>query len=189
MSDNERHAPGALGKRKSTPSTMSCQVAYKFEEWHDDRDAQPFSKVARMWNYSFVWKGPRPFGLSWEITLQEYLEDPVCHLSGLNYKVNAMIGYGKRDVKPLLSVVDTGAGPSLIRQDCCPQSALDAMDTRTDLVNLRSATNHALDVMGLVHLVVKIGDQYSRTPFIVVGKLGGRCPPRLHVHRLSRECH
>ena len=63
------------------------------------------------------------------MTTEEYCSDPICYLSLFNYKVNALVGANRADQKHVLTVLDTGAGPNLIREGCCPQESLTKMRT------------------------------------------------------------
>jgi len=54
-----------------------------------------------------------PFGLPPKVSLSEYRNDPICKLSGLNYKVEAEVKLSADTWLQALAVVDTGAGPNL----------------------------------------------------------------------------
>lgn len=113
-----------------------------------------------------------PLGLHPEQTYEEYLEDPVCTLRWYNYKVNASIGSSTQTLRRVLTVIDTGAGPNLIREGVCPPESLAAIDTSRPIANLASASRHRLDTLGVVILTVKVATKVARVPFIVVRNLG-----------------
>ncbi len=89
--------------------------------------------------------------------------------SAYNYKVEAAIG---ADVQSLLTVLDTGACPNLMRSDLLTPEVLASCDTERPMGNLASASNHLLDTMGIVKLTVKIASYTVRQPFVVVRQLG-----------------
>jgi len=70
----------------------------------------------------------RPFGLRPEVPYTEYLRDPVCSLSRYNYKVAAAIGENSSSLRTVLSVLDTGSGPNLVRASAVPQSLRSKID-------------------------------------------------------------
>lgn len=114
----------------------------------------------------------RPFGLPRWVNSVQYARSQVCFLSSFNYKVEASIGPDIQTLRPVLTVLDTGAGPNLIRADLLPPAALEACDKDREVVNLSSASNHRLETLGVLHLTVKIGNFTARQPFVVVRQLG-----------------
>ena len=106
------------------------------------------------------------------MTFDIYQANPVCLLSPYNYKVEAFIGRTRTLQSSYLTVLDTGAGPNLIRSDCFDTEALATVDTSPDLVNLASATEHRFDTIGIVTLTVTVAGYTSRQPFVVVKELG-----------------
>ena len=132
----------------------------------------PFSKVASHHNATEIDMLRAPYGLPMKITAEQYRANPICQLSAYNYKVNAKVGSTRATQRYLLAVLDTGAGPNLIREGCCPRDALESLDDSREIVNLSSATNHRLDVLGITTLTVTLGDYTARVPFVVVRNLG-----------------
>ena len=106
------------------------------------------------------------------MTFDVYKANPVCLLSPYNYKVEALIGRTRTLQSSYLTVLDTGAGPNLIRSDCLDSEALATIDTSPDIVSLASATKHRLDTLGIVTLTVTVAGYTSRQPFVVVKELG-----------------
>lgn len=114
----------------------------------------------------------RPFGLPKTMTVAEYRASPICYLSAWNYKVEALVGPTAETQVEQLTVIDTGAGPNLIRADLLPDEALLKLDQSREMVNLASASNHRLQVMGITMLSVTIANHKARQQFIVVKRLG-----------------
>lgn len=90
----------------------------------------------------------RPYGLHPKMTLEEYYKDSVCALSWFNYKVTASVGTSIRNVEPTLAINDTGCGSNIVREGCCPPSALEQIEKKREIVNLSSASRHRLDTRG-----------------------------------------
>ncbi len=80
----------------------------------------------------------RPYGLQSLINAAHYLKSQVCVLE-------AAIGPEVQSLKPLLTVLDTGAGPDLIRADLLAPEVLASCDTKRPITNLASVSNHRLD--------------------------------------------
>lgn len=57
-----------------------------------------------------------------------------------NYQVSVCIGLESSQMRPILCVFDTGAGPSLIRTDVLDPSWLDSI-RRHDMTDIRGAIN------------------------------------------------
>ena len=114
---------------------------------------------------------PRPFGLPKKRTVEDYRRDPVCALSARNYRLNVAIGASSTRFYRALSVLDTGAGPNVVRASCVPEEARKTIDKEREVVNLTSASRDPLKVLGIVHLHVKVGDYTCRQPFVVVEDL------------------
>lgn len=113
----------------------------------------------------------RPYGLPRWVTMSAYRSDPVCALSLYNYKVEAQIGASRHSLMPVVSVIDTGAGPNLVKAELVPAQVLQSLDSNRQVVNLASASNHRLETLGVVHLIVQVGQQASRHPFVVTRQL------------------
>ena len=105
------------------------------------------------------------------MSFEAYMLNPVCFLSPYNYKVNAAVGVTKNNLKNYLSIFDTGAGPNIVRSDILNPTQLQNLDTRTKVANLASASNHPLNILGVIYLYVKINGYLARQPFIVVSDL------------------
>ena len=104
--------------------------------------------------------------------------ESVCFLSPHNYKVEARIGVNSSAQHELLTVLDTGAGPNLIRATVLPQRLLQSLDSR-GVVRLASASKHRLDVLVVTQLVVTVGSLVTLQTFFV----GDGCPLGMHIRR------
>ena len=112
-----------------------------------------------------------PFGLPPDRTVEQYRDDPVCRLSGTNYKVDARVEVAKAAWPQLLAILDSGAGPNLIRADHLSEDALRGIDTSREVVTLASASGHSLDVLGITRLRVQVGNQVTSHEFVVTRQL------------------
>lgn len=108
-----------------------------------------------------------PYGLPPQQTFAQYRNDPICKLSGLNYKVEAAVETSQSSWLQALAVADTGAGPNLIRADLLLPEKLRTINKDHNIVNLASASGHSLDVLGIVTLPVRIGDQITENKSVV----------------------
>lgn len=69
-------------------------------------------------------------------------------------------------VSQKLTVLDTGAGPNVIKLDALPADVdIDAMPMQMDL---RTASGAPLPTMGVINLYVKVGTYTCRKQFVVV---------------------
>ena len=114
----------------------------------------------------------RPIGLQPRASFVKYLANPVLTLSPFNYKVEASLGPTAESSRPVLTVFDTGAGPNLVRAGWLPPEALARVERGSPIVGLRSASQHTLDVLGVLTLSVNINGYKCRQPFIVTNNLG-----------------
>ena len=113
----------------------------------------------------------RPYGLPKSVRLSDYLADPVCYFSAYNYKVNASVGSSITSTEKVMAVLDTGAGPNLVRADLLPDHTLSTLYRKKRIVNLASASNHRLKTLGIAMLTVNIEGYICREPFVVVQAL------------------
>lgn len=103
--------------------------------------------------------------------MQGFLADSVCALSSYIYKVMAAIGNRVLTFSLVLFVLDTGAGPNLVRSSALPTSLRKRADKSRVIVNLQYASQHKLAMLGVVHLLGNVGDCTTLQPFVVVRNL------------------
>ena len=113
----------------------------------------------------------RPFGLPKRTTLEEYRRDPVLRLGRYNYKVACTLGRTKDDLHPVLTVLDSGAGPNLIARGVLPDLSDEEIDSSKEIVRLNDANGRPLRTRGLIRLSIRLGNYCARIPFVVVDRL------------------
>ena len=74
-------------------------------------------------------------------------------------------------MKRFLTVLDTGAGPNLIRAEELPREFVEKARISKEIVNLRSATSHVLGILEILSLTIKVGDKTARQSFVVARNL------------------
>ena len=89
-----------------------------------------------------------------------------------NYKIQACIGPSIDQVERCTTVLDTGAGPNLVKSSLLTTETLKTMKHDQQIVNLAGAGGHRLKPLGIVTLTVKVGSNITRQPFVVVDALG-----------------
>lgn len=90
------------------------------------------------------------FEIPLTLTVQGYRSDLISDLSLYIYKLETKIGHSTSFQTRMLTVLYSGAGLNLIRAAILPSEVLNSIDTR-EVVNLASASNHRLDVFGIVN--------------------------------------
>lgn len=125
------------------------------------------------------------FGLPPFMNLEECRDDPICYLYQFNYKLDAQIGPCNKTQQILLTVLDTGEGPSLVRDDFLPQRLLEHIDRTREIVNNASASKHRLNVLGTLSLTVTVASSTVRLPFFAVRQLS--TDVILGYHYIDRE--
>ena len=58
----------------------------------------------------------------------------------------------------MLSFLDTGAGPNVIRADCVPEEVLRNLDRTREVIKLSTASKAPLLTLGIVKIHVKVDD-------------------------------
>ena len=112
---------------------------------------------------------PRPSIIPPGKTVEQFKADPVCPLSFHNYKVNASIGLEPTKLSQKLTVLDTGAGPNVIKLTALqPDSDIEAMPMP---MKLTTASGDDLPTLGVINLYVKINTYVCQQPFVVVDSL------------------
>jgi hypothetical protein len=92
----------------------------------------------------------------------------ICVMQRRNYKVHAEIGLSGKVTARHLTVLDTGAGPNVIRMSALPANAV---VRKQPCGAIRGANNKPLKTEGVVTLFVRVGTQTTRQQFIVVENL------------------
>jgi len=90
-----------------------------------------------------------------------------------NYRIVASLGLEKLSLRPFGVVVDTGAGPILVRRDALAPEWLRQVVTskEEEQVRLRDANNARLRTSGTVTLWLQTGARMVPVPFLVVDDL------------------
>ena len=113
----------------------------------------------------------RPFGLPKVIHLQDYNDNPVLRLGKFNYKLPVSAGRALNKKSPVLSVMDTGAGPNLIARHALPELPSMTYNTSRVIENLHDANGRPLRTRGTVQLFVTIAGYSCRVTFVAVDRL------------------
>jgi len=88
-----------------------------------------------------------------------------------NFKVTTTLSFGGEDPVSVAAVVDTGAGPSVFREDLLPpgwRAHAGRAPTRTRIVD---ASGQALKALARLPLTLHVHDKPMHFPFIVVKRL------------------
>ncbi len=92
-----------------------------------------------------------------------------------NYKVDAYIGFGKNALRQVNTVLDTGCGPNLPREDQLPPGWRQYEVPQTDPCQLTSASHTAIAISARIRMTVQLGEFAIRTHFLVVPSLAVEC--------------
>lgn len=84
-----------------------------------------------------------------------------------HYKLMPLIGVSKRVMRIVEAVLDTGAGPNLVRESILPRDWLRYRTEETNIPPIRDANDRKLRIEGVVRLYVDIGGQSLRLRFLV----------------------
>lgn len=79
-------------------------------------------------------------------------------LKTAHYLVLASIILEDRDMRTLHAVLDTVAGPNLVRNDMLPLGWLHALDTHIPLHKLDNANGRPLKLLGAIRLRLRLGN-------------------------------
>lgn len=74
----------------------------------------------------------------------------------------------KRTLSSVLSILNTGTGPNLVRLSVLPASLRKKVDYPRALVNLQSASKHKLAMLGVVLFLAKVGHYITGQLFVVM---------------------
>ena len=103
------------------------------------------------------------YGLLPGMSQEEYKLDPGCLLSEYNNKIETMIGRSAQWQVYVLCVLDSGAGPNLIRSGLVSPQTRSRIVRVAKVVNLANASKHRLYVIGILPFIATIGAQTTRT--------------------------
>ena len=87
-----------------------------------------------------------------------------------NYKVYADLGYRHQFMVRKLSILDTGAGPNVIRKSELPTELLNHLEFGP-VPNVADANRNPIRILGIIRLLVRLGSHLSKVPFLVAEKL------------------
>ena len=100
---------------------------------------------------------------------------PVTLFQSQNYKLCVSIGLTSRCLLPVRAVLDTGAGPNLIREDVLPIGWEHALIPGQTLPRVSNASGRRMPVKGVVQLTTRVGDLVRRIRFLVTSDLAVPC--------------
>lgn len=92
-------------------------------------------------------------------------------LKSSHYLFSASFGLDHRAMRTLHAVLDTGAGPNLIRSDVLPIGCRQNLVTSAHLPRLGDANGRPLQLQGVVILRLRLGNSHFRVPFVVATRL------------------
>mgnify|MGYP003561888224 FL=1 len=96
---------------------------------------------------------------------------PVTLFQSQNYKLCVSLGLSLRAVTPVRAVLDTGAGPNLVREDVLPMGWQKFLVPGQALPRVNNASGRRMPVKGIVALTVQVGEMARRVRFIVASSL------------------
>ena len=100
--------------------------------------------------------------------------DPICLMRYRNYKVHAAIGLSKSAMFPVVSVLDSGAGPNLVHLRMIPPGWLSRI-RQGALPKLVDAQKRSINAIGTIALMVRLGQFKARVHFVVVTHMAVDC--------------
>ena len=100
---------------------------------------------------------------------------PVTLFQSQNYKLCVSLGLSLRAVTPVRAVLDTGAGPNLVREDVLPMGWQKFLVPGQALPRVNNASGRRMPVKGVVALTVQVGEMVRRVRFIVASSLSVPC--------------
>jgi hypothetical protein len=83
--------------------------------------------------------------------------DQVCLLASRNYKVSATVGVSTVVATPVYAILDTGAGPNLVREDVLPEDWTRYRTTEEPSFPVVGASGRPLPQRGVLTLCVQLG--------------------------------
>ena len=92
-----------------------------------------------------------------------------------NYKVSATVGVTTVVQTPVRAILDTGAGPNLVREAVLPEDWQCRRLTGEPECRIVGAGGRKLRQKGIIILLVQVGQLRLKTKFIVVEELAAEC--------------
>jgi hypothetical protein len=99
----------------------------------------------------------------------------VCFLATRNYKVSATVGVSATVLRPVSAILDTGAGPNLIREKVLPEDWERYRIPGPPEFHIVGAGGRRLLQKGNITLTVQLGTIKVQARFIVVESLAAEC--------------
>ena len=99
----------------------------------------------------------------------------VCPLATRNYKVSATVGVSATILTPVSAILDTGAGPNLIRETVLPEDWERYRIPGHPAFHIVGAGGRRLLQKGNITLTVQLGTLKVQARFIVVESLAAEC--------------
>ena len=84
-----------------------------------------------------------------------------------HYKIVSLMGLSRKVMQTVEAVLDTGAGPNLIRASILPKDWVRYKTDEQDIPPIRDANDRRLKIEGVVRLYVDLGGQNLRLRFLV----------------------
>jgi gag-polyprotein putative aspartyl protease len=101
--------------------------------------------------------------------------ETVYSLTTRNYKVSATVGVTTVVQTPVRAILDTGAGPIIVREAVIPEDWQCRRLTGEPECRIVGADGRKLRQKGVIILNVQVGQLRLKTKFIVVEKLAAEC--------------
>jgi transposase InsO family protein len=92
-----------------------------------------------------------------------------------NYKFIVSVGVSNSVLAPVVAVLDTGAGPNLIREDVLPPDWESLRLRGVPVPKVMNASGRLLHSKGVIVLIVQVGDLRTRVRFYVTAGLAVPC--------------
>jgi Retroviral aspartyl protease len=92
-----------------------------------------------------------------------------------NYKISATVGVTTVISTPLRAILDTGAGPNLIREEVLPEDWSRYRVADAPFYNIVGACGKRLRQKGVITLFVQVGNLLTQARFIAVHSLAAEC--------------
>jgi Retroviral aspartyl protease len=109
------------------------------------------------------------------VKLKNVPTESVFPLVSRNYKVSATVGVNTVAATTVRAIVDTGAGPNLIREEVLPEDWERYRVSNAPVFNVVAAGGRRLRQKGVVTLVVQLVNLRTHARFLVVTSLAAEC--------------